>query len=105
MQRAQLLQPPPVIAFGAVIKETSGYQAMINYVMNLHGNPLMVLGLTSTLISGITGSGSGGISFTMEIFTDHFLSIGVNPQMFHRIVTMAASDWTASRTMGLWSRP
>ena len=78
-----------VIAFGAVIKETSGYQAMINYVMNLHGNPLMVLGLTSTLISGITGSGSGGISFTMEIFTDHFLSIGVNPQMFHRIVTMA----------------
>ena len=25
----------------------------------------------------------------MEIFTDHFLSIGVNPQMFHRIVTMA----------------
>lgn len=78
-----------VIAFGAVIKDTSGYQAMINWVMNLKGNPLMVLGLTSTLISGITGSGAGGISFTMEIFTDHFLSIGVNPQMFHRIVTMA----------------
>ncbi len=79
-----------VIAFGAVMKETSGYQTMIDWVKRLDGsNPLAILGATSTIISGITGSGIGGISFTMEIFTDHFVKAGVNPEMFHRIVTMA----------------
>ena len=87
---APLVATSAVNGFGAVMKATVGYQAVINWIMSLNGsNPLLILGLTSTIISGITGSGSGGITFTMNIFTEHFLAQGVNPEIFHRIVTMA----------------
>ena len=77
------------VGFGAVVNSTAGFQTLVNWVMSLNGNPLITLGCASTIIAGITGSGAGGIGFTMEIFAERFLAMGVNPEIIHRVVTMA----------------
>ncbi len=80
-----------VVGFGSVVKLTSGFKYLVDSLMGMGGNPMISLGIIATLISGITGSGTGGIAITMDAFTDQYLKLGVNPEIFHRIVTIASN--------------
>lgn len=46
------------------------------------------------MLAGITGSASGGLSIALEVMGSHYLqvaqSVGITPEMLHRIASMAS---------------
>lgn len=86
-----IINTSAAVGFGSVVKATAAFTAMVNGLMGLGGNPMISLGIITTIISGITGSGTGGIGITMQVFANRFLELGVNPEIMHRIVAIASN--------------
>lgn len=86
-----IINTSAAVGFGSVVKATAAFTAMVNSLMGLGGNPMISLGIITTIISGITGSGTGGIGIFMQVFADRFLELGVNPEIMHRIVAIASN--------------
>ncbi len=55
-----------VVGFGTVIKNTAGYASLIDLVTGLDMNPYLSAALSVTLLAGVTGSASGGISIALS---------------------------------------
>ncbi len=85
-----IMNTSAVVAFGSVVKATDGFQMIIDKITNIGGNPLISLGLSTTLISGVTGSGSGGVGTAMAVLSERYLGMGVNPEILHRVVSVAS---------------
>lgn len=85
-----VLNTSAVVGFGAVVKATAGFQTIINALVGIGGTPLLSLGLATTLIAGATGSGTGGLGIAMQVLADHYLSLGVNPEIIHRVASIAS---------------
>lgn len=86
-----IINTASVIGFGKIAQSTAGFQSIIDSVTGIGGNPLISIGLATTLISGATGSGTGGIGISMEILAERYLQMGVNPEAIHRIVSIASN--------------
>ncbi|MRM89720.1 GntP family permease [Faecalicatena contorta] len=86
-----ILNSAAAVGFGSVVKVTAGFTAMVNALMGFGGNPMVSLGIITTIISGITGSGTGGVGITMQVFAQKYLELGVNPEILHRIVAIASN--------------
>lgn len=87
---AAIINTASVVGFGTVIKATPGFQAIIDSIASMGGTPLISLALSTTLIAGVTGSGSGGAGTALSVLTERYLAMGVQPQIFHRIVSVAS---------------
>lgn len=85
-----IMNTSAVVAFGSVVKATDAFQTIIDAITSIGGNPLISLGLSTTLIAGVTGSGSGGVGTAMAVLADKYLAMGVNPEIIHRIVSVAS---------------
>lgn len=79
-----------VIGLGAVIKSTQGYQQIIHMALKISGNVYVSAACSTTLISGITGSASGGIQIALESLSGSWLARGANPEVLHRICAVAS---------------
>lgn len=86
-----ILNSAAAVGFGSVVKVTAGFTAMVSSLMAFGGNPMVSLGIITTIISGITGSGTGGVGITMQVFAQKYLELGVNPEILHRIVAIASN--------------
>lgn len=86
-----ILNSASAVGFGSVVKITSAFTVMVNSLMSIGGNPMVSLGLITTIISGITGSGTGGVGITMQVFAEKYLELGVHPEILHRIVAIASN--------------
>ncbi len=84
-----VLNTGAVIGIGSVIKSTEGFQKIVDSVINFGGNPLVAFGAATSILAGVTASGTGGISITLESLATPFLEMGVNPEILHRIGTIA----------------
>ncbi len=80
-----------VVGFGTVVKATVGFQTLLDSLSSMEGSPLISFGLTTTLVAGATGSGSGGIAIAMASFAEKYLSMGCNPEAMHRIAAIACN--------------
>jgi len=79
------------VAFGSVIKSTAAFTVICTAVTSfLPAMPLISLGLSSSVLCGIMGSGSGGMAIVLEALAPTYLEMGVNPEVIHRIVAIAA---------------
>ena len=85
-----VLNTSAVVGFGAVVKATTGFQTIINALLGIGGTPLLSLGIATTLIAGATGSGTGGLGIAMQVLSDHYLSMGLNPEIIHRVASIAS---------------
>ncbi|MEK4255390.1 GntP family permease [Ureibacillus sp. FSL K6-2830] len=83
------------VGYGSVIAATSGFAIFQEIAANIPGNPLISLFIATNLLAGITGSSSGGLAIAMETLTDLYLSLGVNPEAFHRIAAIASGGLDA----------
>jgi H+/gluconate symporter-like permease len=82
-----------VIAFGAVVASTPAFQDILKWVINLKLN-VYVKGVVSTaVISGITGSSSGGVRIVMQNMADYFKASGGNLEVLHRLMGVAAGSF------------
>jgi H+/gluconate symporter-like permease len=79
------------VGFGAVVGSVGGFKTISNALLSIPGSPLISLSLATQLLCGITGSASGGLGIAMELFAKQFLALGLNPEVIHRIASLATA--------------
>ena len=79
--------------FGAVIAALPGFHVIAEALGRI-GNPLLNLALTTNILSGMTGSASGGLSLTLGAFSDRFIALAAEHriplEVMHRIASLAS---------------
>ena len=78
-----------VVGVGSVISETEVFQIVQENIINLPLPGLIKIAAITTIIAGITGSASGGLTIVLELFGETFISWGFSPEIIHRIASIA----------------
>ncbi|MBC2581072.1 GntP family permease [Clostridium sp. DJ247] len=84
------------VGFGNVIKSLPGFKSIAHALTNINpnGSPLLSEAVTVNVLSGVTGSASGGMSIALDTFGKQYLAwadkVGVSPQLLHRVAAMAS---------------
>ncbi|WP_114750550.1 GntP family permease [Pleomorphovibrio marinus] len=80
--------------FGAVIAALPGFQSVRTYISSTFSDLLINQAVTINVLSGITGSASGGMSIALAAMGDTYLSaaaeLGIPPEVLHRVASMAS---------------
>lgn len=84
-----ILNTASVVGFGAVVAAAPGFEVFKNLVLSIPGNPLVSLAVSANLLAGVSGSASGGLTIALNALAANYLAMGVNPQLAHRISTIA----------------
>lgn len=79
-----------VVGFGSVAKLTGGFQAAVDVMTHLPGDPLIGAAVAVSVIAALTGSASGGQSIALPLLAPHYLDQGVDPEALHRVVAIAS---------------
>jgi len=83
------------VGYGATIAALPAFaivkSALLNFVPS---NPLVSEATAISVLAGITGSASGGLSIALEslgaTYYERALEFGVNPEVMHRVASMAS---------------
>jgi H+/gluconate symporter-like permease len=78
-----------VVGFGSVVAAAPGFASLKSLVLNIPGNPLISLSVATNALAGVSGSASGGLTIALNALAKTYLDLGVNPQLAHRIATIA----------------
>jgi H+/gluconate symporter-like permease len=79
-----------VVGFGSVAKLTPGFQAAVDTMTSLPGEPLIGAAIAVSVIAGLTGSASGGQSIALPLIAPHYIDMGVDPAGLHRVVSISS---------------
>lgn len=84
-----------LVGFGAVIAALPVFEMVTNAVMAVGGgNPLISAAASVSLLSGMTGSSSGGMSIALEVLGETFVAnanaAGVSLEAMHRVTAVAS---------------
>lgn len=79
--------------YGNVIAGLSAFAIISSGIVSISSNPLVGTAVSSSVLAGVTGSASGGLSIALETMGKQFLDIavsrGINPQVLHRVASIA----------------
>lgn len=83
------------VGYGAVIASLAGFVLIRDAVLNVSpGNPLISEAMAMSVLAGITGSSSGGLSIALQTLGNEYLAmaeqVGISPELMHRVATLAA---------------
>lgn len=78
-----------VVGVGKVISATEVFALVQKNIINLPLPGLFKVASITTIIAGITGSASGGLTIALELFGDTFVSWGFTPDIIHRVASIA----------------
>ncbi len=84
------------VGFGNVIKVLPGFKTIAEAMMNIGrgGSPLLSEAITVNVLSGVTGSASGGLSIALDSFGAEYLrwaqEHGTSAELLHRVASMAS---------------
>lgn len=83
------------VGYGAVIASLTGFVIIRDAVLNVSpNNPLISEALAMSVLAGITGSSSGGLSIALQTLGDEYLTMaqaaGIDPELMHRVASLAA---------------
>lgn len=78
-----------VVALGKVIGATPIFALIEENIVNIPLSGLPKIATITTLMAGITGSASGGVTMVLELFGDTFVSWGYSPDIIHRVASIA----------------
>lgn len=83
------------VGYGAVIAGLAGFALIREAVLNVAPhNPLISEAVAMNVLSGITGSSSGGLSIALSTLGKDYLAmanqLGISPELLHRVAVMAA---------------
>jgi H+/gluconate symporter-like permease len=83
------------VGYGAVIAGLAGFTIIRDAVLNVApGNPLISEAVAMNVLSGITGSSSGGLSIALQTLGADYLRMaeqaGISPDLLHRVAVLAA---------------
>jgi len=83
------------VGYGNVVKTLAGYTILGNAMMAVSmGNPLIGGAISTSVLAGITGSASGGMSIALATFADQFIeqaeALGISHDALHRVIAVAS---------------
>ncbi|QJQ94639.1 MULTISPECIES: GntP family permease [Halomonadaceae] len=83
------------VGYGAVVASLAGFAIIRDAVLNVSPNNALVSeALAMSVLSGITGSSSGGLSIALETLGEEFMQMalvqGIDPELMHRVATLAS---------------
>ena len=89
-----------LVGFGAVIASLSAFALIRDWVVTAGGdNPLISLAIGTSLLAGMTGSASGGMSIALstlgETYLEMGLAAGISPELLHRVTAVATGGLDA----------
>lgn len=80
--------------YGAVISSVAAFALISHALGELSVNPLITSAVATTLLAGITGSASGGMTVALEAMADDLkasaLDQGVSLELLHRVTSIAS---------------
>ncbi len=84
-----------VVGYGATIASLGAFIVVKDWVLGISpGNPLVSEAVAISVLAGITGSASGGMSIALEALGSTYyqlgLETGISPQLMHRVAAMAS---------------
>jgi H+/gluconate symporter-like permease len=81
------------VGYGNVIKTLGAFAIIQAAILAIPGTPLISLAASTSILAGITGSASGGMSIALGVLGDTYMQkaqvLGINPQVLHRIAAIA----------------
>lgn len=81
-----------VVAFGTVVNNSPAFGAVVAWVLSINLHPYWMGIFSTAVISGITGSSSGGLRLTLQALGDTFIASGCNLGILHRLMAIAAGS-------------
>lgn len=89
-----------LVGFGAVIASLSAFTLIRDWVVTAGGdNPLISLAIGTSLLAGMTGSASGGMSIALATLGETYLEMGqaagMSPDLLHRVTAVATGGLDA----------
>jgi H+/gluconate symporter-like permease len=89
-----------LVGFGAVIASLSAFGLIRDWVVTLGGdNPLISLAIGTSLLAGMTGSASGGMSIALSTLGETYMEMGqaagISPELLHRVTAVATGGLDA----------
>ena len=82
------------VGFGSVVKIVPGFALLKTAMLNMPGSILFSEAVAVNVLSGATGSASGGMSIALEALAPQFLekatTLGMDPGLLHRIASIAS---------------
>jgi H+/gluconate symporter-like permease len=89
-----------LVGFGAVIASLSAFGLIRDWVVTVGGdNPLISLAIGTSLLAGMTGSASGGMSIALSTLGETYMEMGqaagISPELLHRVTAVATGGLDA----------
>jgi H+/gluconate symporter-like permease len=82
------------VGFGNTIKSLPGFRVIQDGVFLISRHVLVSEAASVNVLSGITGSASGGLSIALDVMGARYLELarmqGVSPELLHRVASMAS---------------
>jgi H+/gluconate symporter-like permease len=88
-----LINTAAVIGFGGVVTQTAAFGDIKALILDSGMPPLLSMFASVSSVSAITGSASGGLQIFMQTMAGAYVDMGMDPQVLHRIATMAAGGF------------
>ena len=82
------------VGFGNQVKTLPGFRAIQDRFFFVSRHVLVAEAVAVNVLSGITGSASGGLSIALAVMGERYLALareqGISPELLHRIAAMAS---------------
>lgn len=88
-----------LVGFGAVVAGLPAFTLVQQAVESLGGGPVVSLAVSTSVLSALTGSASGGMSIALDAVGASYLAqaqaLGISPDLLHRVTTLATGGLDA----------
>jgi H+/gluconate symporter-like permease len=85
-----LLNTSSVVGFGFVVRNVEAFKNFVDFAVDLPFPPLVSATIAVNIMAGITGSASGGLTIFMKTMAPHYMELGLDPEVLHRISSIAS---------------
>jgi H+/gluconate symporter-like permease len=83
-----------LVGYGAVIAALPAFEVVREWVLGIGGGPLVSLAVATNLLSGLTGSASGGLTIALDALGGTYMQLaalhGIDPALMHRVAVMSS---------------
>ncbi len=82
-----------VMGFGSVVKISTAWPAIVEWVLGLPLSPLVGSTVATGILSGVTASAGSGLTLFMSMLAQNYVEMGANPELLHRLACIASGTF------------
>ncbi|WP_205136819.1 GntP family permease [Virgibacillus halotolerans] len=94
-----IINTSAAVGFGAVVQAVPSFSQIVDFFTGMKGNPLISEAISINILTGVTGSGSGGLEIALNALGENFyqiaLNTGISPEAFHRVASLSSTGMDA----------